>query len=313
MLALSSTGAGVAHAQISGANANPADTTLDRVLAGREMPLSLTAKQLTGDYRRMVVNGPGGIASLQNLFVGAKAGVEMGLYFSKGDTVTAGGETYLVAYRPQFIIDPSLFNGHGHGQNEAVVPRKLRPNMTLSLSLLNLRTNSRFDDIRAFDSKRDMESPQESSEASVRNLTALGRGMMTYLQGRGQGAMPVMGAALTPAIQRKFYPFVHDQNLWIQPATEESYRPNPRVSNLNVNRISNRKFLYAFAEPTPGSDGMRGVLFLDGHVERVNAERWRRVQNVMPIARTGVKTVYAQAVVGSGEASAMAIGFAVAD
>jgi prepilin-type processing-associated H-X9-DG protein len=35
-----------------------------------------------------------------------------------------------------------------------------------------------------------------------------------------------------------------------------------------------------FAEATPGTDAMRGVLFLDGHVERVPDERWQRLQNV---------------------------------
>lgn len=269
------------------------DVTLDRVLAGRERPLSIAAKQLTGEYRRMVVGGPAGMASLQNMMVGAKTGVEMGLYFSKGEIVTAGGETYLLAYRPNFPIDPMIFNNHGHGNNEPVRARKLRPNMMLSLSLLNLRTNARLDDISAFDAKRDMESPQESSEASERNLRALGRGMMTYFNGRGRGVMPTIGASLTPALKRTFYPFVHDQNLWIQPATEEAYRPNLRVSNLNVRNVANRKFLVAFFENTPGSDGLRGVLFLDGHVERVSAARWTQLQGAKPIPRAGVKSVYA--------------------
>ncbi len=269
------------------------EVTLNQVLAGRERPLSISAKQLTGEYRRMVVGGPAGIASLQSMMIGAKTGVETGLYFSKGETVTAGGETYLLAYRPNFPIDPMIFNGHGHGDTEPVRARKLRPNMMLSLSLLNLRTNARLDDISAFDAKRDMESPQESSEASERNLRALGRGMMTYFRGRGRGAMPVLGATLTPALKRTFYPFVHDQNLWIQPATEEDYRPNPRVSGVNVNRVANRQFLVAFSEATTGSDGLRGVLFLDGHVERVGAARWTQLQRTKVIPRAGVKSVYA--------------------
>lgn len=270
------------------------DVSLDQVLAGRQRPLSISAKQLTGEYRRMVVNGPAGIASLQNMMVGAKTGVETGLYFSKGEIVTAGGETYLLAYRPNFPIDPMIFNGHGHGRGdqEPVRPRKLRPNMMLSLSLLNLRTNARLDDISAFDAKRDMESPQESSEASERNLRALGRGMLTYFNGRGRGVMPIIGTALTPALKRTFYPFVHDQNLWIQPATEEPYRPNPRVSGVNVKSVANRKFLVAFSENTPGSDGLRGVLFLDGHVERVSAARWAQLQRTKVIPRAGVKSVY---------------------
>lgn len=300
---------------ISMAPARAQDVSLDSVLAGRDRPLSILAKQLNQDYRRMVVGGPAGIASMQTLMIGAQTGVEMGLYFSKGEIVTAGGESYLIAYRPQFDIDPMLFNGHGHGgDDEPVRARKLRPNMALSLSLLNLRTNARLDDIRIFDPQRDMETPQESSEASERNLRALGRGLLTYFNGRGRGAMPAMTSELTPALKRTFYPFVHDQNLWLQPATEEPYRPNPRVSSLNVKNVANRKFLVAFSEATPGSDGRRGALFLDGHVERVSAARWRQLQRVKPILRAGAKSLVASAavnaaMVNAGEAAPTAIAF----
>ncbi len=287
---------------VAGTSVQAQELTLDRVLAGREMPLSIAAKQLTPEYLHMVAGGPMGIASLQNMMIDAKTGVETGLYFSKGQTVTAGGETYLIAYRPNFQVDMAgVFNhGHGHGDDQPVQPRKLRPNMMLSLSLLNLRTNSRLDDIRAFDAKRDMESPQESSEASTRNLRALGQGMMVYLSNRGGGVMPAIGTSVTPGVRRTFYPSVHDQQLWVQPATEEPYRPNPRISRVNVNRVANRQFLIAFYETTPGSDGLRGVVFLDGHVERVSAERFARLQTVKVIARPGTKSVYAQGASGSG-------------
>ena len=276
------------------ANGQPADSqdaTMRNILAGGGLPLTITVKDLNGDYRRMIVGNQSDVVSYQMLVMGAKAGVEFGLYFTKGDTVNLGGETYLIAYRPQVRIDPEVFRQHGHGNDDAPKPTKLRPNTTFALSFLNLRTTASLNDIRPFDPEQDIKSPRESDAASVRSLQQLGQGILTWLQARGRGTLPVMGNTMTPALQRRFYPFVHDKRLWAHPTTEEPYRPNPVLSGKNVNQITNRQYLVVFSEASPGSDGTRAVLFLDGRVERVTPDRWERLQQVEPITRNTSKTV----------------------
>lgn len=266
-------------------------SSMEDVLAGRVQPLNITGKDLNPNYRRMVIGASSEMANWQSMMMGAKAGVELGLYYSTGQTISSGGETYLLAYRPQIPIDPMIFQNHGHGNDDGKPPspQKLRAVTPLALSLLNLRTTSSFNDIRPFDEKRDMESPAESTAASVRNLQNLGRGVLTYLNGRGRRVLPEIGAVVTPQLKRTFYPFVHDQQLWNHPLTGDLYQSNPAVSRLKVNEVTNKKYLPLFYEPTASMDGMRGVLFLDGHVERVTAERWERLQKVKPMGRGNAK------------------------
>lgn len=266
--------AGPAAAQESG---------LDQILSGRSTPLSISPKDLNGDFRRMVVNDQSEMGNLQMLFIGAKTGVEFNLYFTKGETVSIGGEIYLIAYRPQTRIDPQIFNGHGPRDDKPAPPQKLRPNAKLALSLLNLRTTSSLNDIRPFDAKLDVESPGESDAATVRTLQRLGRDVLTWVRTRGRGKFPVMGAQVTPQLIQALYPQVHDRRQWQHPATDAFFRPNPALSGQKIGTVKNPRYVVMFSEASPSTDGTRAVLFVDGHVERVNAERWKRLQDVTTV------------------------------
>jgi prepilin-type processing-associated H-X9-DG protein len=266
------------HAQETAAPTVAAPSKLQDLLAGRNLPLAIQAKNLDSSYRRLVVEGQPDIMSMKMRMMGVMAGVELGLYFTKGNTITVGSETYLVAYRPQTRIDPEVFQHRGHGNAEPVQPQRLRPNDRLALSLLNLRATTSLNDIRIFDPKQDLETPQQMTAASTRQLQQLGRGVLTWLNARGRGVLPVVGGPVTPALQRQFYPFVHDQRLWTNPVNQQPYRANPALSRRRVRDVTNARFLPLFYEATPGADDKRGVLFLDGHVERVTAERWQRLQ-----------------------------------
>jgi hypothetical protein len=258
--------------------------TLSQVMAGRDLPLAITAKDLNSSYRRITIAGQPDIWSVQM----RAAGIDLGLYYTRGNTVAVGGQTYLVAYRPQIRIDPGMLNRHhGHGE-EAPEPQRLRANTRLALSLLNLRSTDNLNDIRPFDAKQDLETPQQSTAASTRNLTRLGQNIQTYLANRGN-VFPAMTERITPAMQRAFYPFVHDERQWTDPTSDELYRANVKLSRVRPDSLLNRRFVYAFYEATPGADGMRGVLFADGRVERVDAERWKRIQAVKPIIRPATK------------------------
>lgn len=276
--------AALATAQNEAATSSRAGAVrMQDVMAGLNLPLVIAVKDLNRDYRRVIIGGQSDMMGLQMRMMGVMAGVEFGLYFTKGQTISLGGETYLIAYRPQTRIDPQAFQNRGHGNDTPPEPTKLSPNTRFALSLLNLRSTDSLNDIRPFDPKQDIEGPQETNAASTRNLQRLGQGILTYLNARGRGVLPQLGARLTPASKRAFYPFVHDQRLWLHPATDEPYRPNPLLSGKRVNQILNRQFVALIYEAMPATDGTRGVLFLDGRVERVTPERWQRIQNAKPM------------------------------
>jgi hypothetical protein len=247
-----------------------------QLMSGKSFPLKLRLRDLTRDYRRIAVSSGGSdIYNAQMQMMASRVGVELGLYYTKGQTVTVGGETYLVAYRPQVRLPAEMWNFHGRDAlSESTKPG---PDTALALSLLNLRTSGSLSDVRPFDPNTDIENTERSNAASVRQLERLGRGVLTYVRGRGQGSLPAMGAAITPAIRRAVYPFVQDPRLWSHPTTEEPYLPNPNLSGKKVAGVRNPAQTVFFFEARPAGDGTRAVLFLDGHVVRVTPAQWQRL------------------------------------
>jgi prepilin-type processing-associated H-X9-DG protein len=259
-----------------------APTNFAETLSGKNLPLRIRMRDLTPAFRRMAVSGASDSGGMFAAIIAQQMGVETNVYYTKGQTVTLGGETYLVTYRPQVKVDPNAAHHHGP---RPVEPRKLPPNTPLALSLLNLRTSGSLNDVRPFDPKEDMLSPQEGAAASARQLETLGQGVLSYVRNRGGGRFPQIGAAITPAVQRSFYPFVHDKRKWNNPANEELYRPNTALSGKRLSQISNARYVPMFYEGTPANDGTRAVLFVDGHVERLSPERFTRVRNTAVVMR----------------------------
>jgi hypothetical protein len=173
------------------ANTAPAATrqpsNFSEMLSGKNVPLRLRMGELTPAYRRMAVSGTSDAGGAFAALIAMQTGAETNVYYTKGQTVNLGGETYLVAYRPQVPVDPNAAQHHGP---RPVVRRKLPPNIPLALALLNLRTSGSFNDVRPFDPKEDVQSPQEGAAASVRQLQTLGQGVISYVRNRGGGRFP---------------------------------------------------------------------------------------------------------------------------
>lgn len=272
----------VAPPEVRPAPASGASFT--QLMSGRSIPLKLKLKDLTREYRRISLSGQSDPWNLQMQMMAARVGVELGIYYTRGQTVTLGGETYLVAYRPQITLPAEIWNFHGR---EALAETtKPGPDTTLALSLLNLRTSGSLNDVRPFDPKLDIGNTQEGNAASVRQMERLGRGLLTYARGRGRGSLPAMGAAITPATRRAVYPSVQDPRMWNHPTTEEPYRPNPNLSSKNLASVKNPAQTVFFYEARPAGDGTRGVLFLDGHVARVIPAQWQRLSRMTVALRS---------------------------
>ena len=258
-------------------------------------PARLQLKNLNAGWQRMTVesdeNDP--LAAIYGGFRGpafadalTEAGI--GVYFTRGQTATLGSETFLVAYRVETNMTAqdiqNLFrNIGGHGNNAgAMAPRKFPPDTTLLLSLLNLRTIGSLKDVRPFNAKSEIMGPSDVIELSNENLQELGR-LLTQLSQTnryGQQTPPLRDpATLRRTLDRYFHPRL---TIFVHPQTKEPYRTNALLARDSVRLASNRSRLVAIYEAKPGTDGKYGTVFLDGHVERIPASRWKAVRSVVP-------------------------------
>ncbi len=243
---------------------------MEDVISGKSIPQSLRVKDLNSDYRRVR------FTSADVLFASQRgANRDLSIFYTKGQSVAFGGNEYLVAYRPEGRTDANWMN---HGQ-APVVLSKLRPNDKLLLALLSTQGfyGSSLTDIRPFDPEEDMETEADRNNAVQQTLRQLGAGILQWKHSRGQEKLPRWTNRVTDALRRQCYPVVHDKRLWEHPSSGEAFGLNPALANQRVPDITNRQWIYMVYEFTPTADGARAVLFADGHVERVDAERWSRM------------------------------------
>ncbi len=111
-----------------------AEPSLANVLSGNSLPTAIKFKDLTPDWRVMSTNGQFEFGNFQ-AFVGIFGGGFFATsYYTKGQTVSIGSETYIVAYSLLSLAD------------------QVAPETLLNLSLLNLKTIGSMSNIRTFDS-----------------------------------------------------------------------------------------------------------------------------------------------------------------
>jgi hypothetical protein len=110
-----------------------AEPSFASILSGNSIPTSIKLKDLTLEWRAMSTNGQVEIGNFQTLVSLFGGGSFANNYYTKGQTVTVGSETYIVAY--------SLLS----------LPEKISPESPLNLSLLNLKTIGSMSNIRNFE------------------------------------------------------------------------------------------------------------------------------------------------------------------
>ncbi len=108
------------------------DASLANVFSGNNIPTSIKLKELTPDWRAMSTNGQLEIGNFQAFITSFGGGSFATSYYTKGQTIVIGAETYIVAYSLLTIVD------------------KVSPEVSLNLSLLNLKTIGSMSNIRAF-------------------------------------------------------------------------------------------------------------------------------------------------------------------
>jgi hypothetical protein len=264
----------------------PAETvTIKDALAGKVAPLTMKLGDLNRDWYRInvgVKGGPEVAGGASRAYLGLMLGGmgDSGCY-TRGDTVTVEGEAFLIAYR--LVTKPIdmtvMMRG---GANALPAPEKPTPDSPLSLSLVHLRTVDGLSNIRPFDLEAELTggdtsdiAVEEAREAAAKarglqNLRQIGLALIAYAQD-GDKTLPAMKDAETT--RKALEPYCKAKNVFTSPDTKELYVPNASLSGKKLADITGRENIVAFYDSQP-VNGARGVVFLDGHTERVSDDKW---------------------------------------
>lgn len=103
------------------------------LFGSNNIPTSVRLRDLNSSWRAMGTNGSLELGNFQMLVNSSAGGSFAATYYTKGETITIGSETYIVAYSLFTLVD------------------KVTPDLPLSLSLLNVKTIGSLSNIRPFD------------------------------------------------------------------------------------------------------------------------------------------------------------------
>lgn len=109
------------------------EISLTNVLNGTAVPTSIRLREIPADWRGFGINGITELGNLQTVISSFGGGGFGASYYTKGQSLSIGSETYIVAYSLLGVIDT------------------ITPDTSLSLSLLNLKTIGSLSNIRTFD------------------------------------------------------------------------------------------------------------------------------------------------------------------
>ncbi len=153
-------------------------------LSGKNHPLTVKLGNLNDDWRRFTVHPSGSASGNISVSVtgsGGSSGSSQNniadlsgsrTYLTQGQTVSAHGQVYLVAYRmPGSGLDiPALIQALATKTPPAPTP--LTAETMLPLSLLDLKSIGSLEDIRAFELKREIAESQKLAETIANALKA---------------------------------------------------------------------------------------------------------------------------------------------
>ena len=259
------------------------ELSLQEVLAGKTVPLTLTFKDLTPEWRRFSLGGQSDMSSFMRLAMGI--GANSDVYYSKGQTFTVGNETYAIAYRPKIKGTDLLAMMRGNPANVPVPQEKITPDTQLILALLNQRTMGSLMDIRPFDMAQEIaaanaegggaggpggQRPAALNAQSMSNMKQLGLGMMMYAQDHNETLPPMQDAA---SWKKAIMPYIKNEDVFVHPGTKAAYVPNPLMNGRHLADIAEPANTIAATEAAPSADGTLAVLYMDGHVKRLSPDQ----------------------------------------
>jgi hypothetical protein len=261
------------------AGAEPTDFAT--LLSGSSIPLTLTLKDLDGDWRAFSASGAqetaGGVYA-------AMYGAPSTVYYSKGQIAAASGETYLVAYslqakKPNYM---TLMMGRGG----PVQPETITAASPVGLSLLNVRTMGNLTDIRRFDRDAEIAAYMKSyQEIAAAAAASSGEERSSAASNIKNVAIAVemfiadydkLPAMKTPEeFRAALQEYVQNDDVFKDPETGEYYAVNPSVSDKGVSDLKDPAKTVVAYQAAPDKDGKRWLAFADGHVQQATEDQWK--------------------------------------
>ena len=257
------------------------DTTMAAALSGKAFPLSLQMKDLGGsDWRRVTLRDsalPRGIEVTPQ--------VQLYRYYTQGQTVRIGGETFLAAYHRKL---PEVKDMDKAAQLLLQGSEKPLPDTVFTLALLNLRTIGGFDDVQAVNLAEEMTTQADVERArdaarnaqSLSNLKQLGTALMMYTQDYDEKFPPMKTA---DSAKKAVGPYIRDPSVFTNPLTGKPYLPNGWLSGKSLASFASPAVIVGFYEDAPAPDGTRAAAFADGHAKRFPENTWSGIAHTSGI------------------------------
>ena len=267
------------------------------LLSGSQVPLTVQLKDLDSSWRQFVISGQFEIGDILKIYTELfqSGNSTSSIYYTQGQTVTIDSETYVIAYRlsPQgkglnfrSLIEKTL----GNGCDESSIANQLTSETNLTLSLLNLRTIGSLNDIRTFNLKEELAASQQAYQEAK---AACEKKQLELINSQVKSDLIGLSSALISytsefdvfpqmdnpeIVKADLEGWVQDSSVFLHPETAEPYQPNPTLSGKNIVDIPNPEEIVVFYEASPAQDGTRGVLFVNGVVDRIAAADWSKVK-----------------------------------
>jgi hypothetical protein len=283
-------------ASVAIAPGRSASADFEELLSDSGVPLTLQLQDLDSSWRLISISGQfemGNLMQTYNTFFGGSDRLR-DAYYTRGKTVAIATETYTIAYRIPSSGESANFAsalGNIFGMGTCTNSEPLSMETTLTLSLLNLRTIGSMNDIRPFDLQAILTESQEKEQAMreacqtlqgeqtnsqvAASLSVLMYALQSYAD-QNDGTLPNFSGP--EAMQEALGEWVGSSEGFVHPVTSEPYQFNTALSGKKLSDIANSNETIAFYEATPAADGTRGVVYLDGSVDRVAAAAWERVK-----------------------------------
>lgn len=267
--------------------------TMGDIFSGKLAPLTVAVQELGPEWLSVEMRTPQAMPEWFTSMVANEGGPNLRAlqpsYYTKGQTVSIGDETYLLAYElPAMTIDPQAMR-------EGAPPARITPETKLNLTLLHLRTAGSLLNLHPFDLKAEMARMDEQNKAEKARIKARDeriqqarkmastnnlRQLITAAQMYTQDNEECMPGAATVWEDIKI-----EEEAILHPVTKERYTYNVTLSGVSLGDIAKPEEMAAFYEENPPwEDGSRLVAFVDGHVESVSAEQWPEVKR-----KSGIK------------------------
>ncbi|MEI6083668.1 MAG: hypothetical protein WCS70_05140 [Verrucomicrobiota bacterium] len=118
-------------------------------------------------------------------------------------------------------------------------------------------------------------------EQKLQNLETLGKALTEYVQDGDKTLPPLNDLAATKAAM---LPYTQMQDVFVLPGTKTVYAVNGALARKKLAEIKSPELVVVFYEAAPLTNDTRGVLYLNGKVERIPEAMWPELKE-----RSGIR------------------------